>query len=528
MSELPLTLSLPLRRAARGGHKRVVTAGRQGPERRTWAQISERTLRLCGALRRLGVRPGERVATFGWNHHQHLELLLGVPVLGAVVHPLNVRLHLDDVVHVSREAEDAVVFVDASLTPLLAEARSRLAHVRHWVVMGEEAPVAPAFEGAPRYEELLAGQAPLEHLPEVDERAPASLCYTSGTTDRPKGVEYSHRSLVLHAMGALMVDSMAVSERDVVLPLAPFFHANGWGLPYSAAFAGAELVLPGPRLDAESVARLIEQERVTLAAAVPTVWNAFEPVLLAGRHDLSSLRRILCGGAPLPMRLIQRFAERGISFLHAWGMTELGPSGTLARARDEGAPEERLAPLARQGMAVPGVELRLVDEAGRELPWDGSTQGELEARGVWAVGRYFKATEGDARFRAGWLRTGDVATLDGHGHLRIVDRTKDLVKSGGEWISSVELENHLMAHPGVKEVAVIAVAHEHWGERPAAVVVRQPDSRVSSEELVEHLRPRVASWWLPDAVHFVVELPKTATGKVDKKALRQAYARPGP
>ncbi|WP_224366065.1 long-chain fatty acid--CoA ligase [Hyalangium versicolor] len=525
MSELPLTLSLVLRRASRmGGSKWVVTALREGAERRTWAQVAERALRLCGALKRLGVRPGERVATFGWNHHQHLELLLGVPQLGACVHPINVRLHPDDVVHVSREAEDAVVFVDASLTPLLAEVRARLPHVRHWVVMGEEGEVAPSFMGAPRYEELIAGEAPLEGLSEVDERTPASLCYTSGTTGRPQGVEYSHRALVLHAMGALMVDSMAVSERDVVLPLAPFFHASGWGLPYSTAFAGATLVLPGPRLDAGSVAHLIERERVTLAAAVPTVWNAFEPVLREGKHELSSLRRILCGGAPLPMRTIQRFAEHGISFLHAWGMTELAPSGTMARAREEGSPEERLAPLALQGAAVPGIELRVVDSEGRELPWDGASVGELEARGLWGASRYFKGSEGE-RFRAGWLRTGDVATLDAQGALRIVDRTKDLVKSGGEWISSVELENHLMAHPGVKEVAVIAVPHEHWGERPVAVVVRQPESRVSFEELVEHLRPRVARWWLPDAAHFVAELPKTATGKVDKKALRRVYAR---
>jgi len=526
MSELPLTLALMLRRAMRlGGSKRVVTARRDGVEQRTWAQVAERTLRLSRALQRLGVRPGQRVATFGWNHHQHLELLLGVPLLGATVHPINVRLHADDVVYVSSEAADVVVFVDASLTPLLAELRPRLDHVRHWVVMGEEAEVAPAFAGAPRYEELLAGEAPLEHLPEVDERTPASLCYTSGTTGRPKGVEYSHRSLVLHAIGALMVDSMAVSERDVVLPLAPFFHANGWGLPYSTAFAGAELVLPGPRLDAASVARLIERERVTLAAGVPTVWNAFEPVLREGKHELSSLRRILCGGAPLPPRTIQRFAEHGIAFLHAWGMTELGPSGTMARARDEGSLEERLAPLATQGPAVPGVELRLVDAVGHELPWDGVAVGELEARGVWGVDRYFQGSEREERFREGWLRTGDVATIDGSGALRIVDRTKDLVKSGGEWISSVELEHHLMAHPGVKEVAVIAVPHAHWGERPVALVVCQPEARLSFEELREHLRPRVTSWWLPDAVHFVAELPKTATGKVDKKALRQTYAR---
>lgn len=528
MSELPLTLNHLLRRAARNaGHKRVITAVREGVERRTWAQLIDRTLRLCGALRRLGVRPGERVATFGWNHHQHVELMFGVPAVGATVHPLNVRLHLDDVEHVSREAEDGVVFVDASLTPVLAELRPRLAHVRHWVVMGEPAEVAPAFQSAPRYEELIAAEAPVDSLPEVDERSPASLCYTSGTTGKPKGVEYSHRALMLHAMGALMVDSMAVSERDVVLPLAPFFHANGWGLAYSAALAGADLVLPGPRLDAESVARLMEAERVTLAAAVPTVWNAFEPVLLAGKHELSSLRRILCGGAPLPTRLIQRFAERGISFLHAWGMTEMAPSGTLARAREEGSLEERVAPLATQGAAVPGIELRLVDESGRELPWDGKTVGELEARGLWVASRYFKDSGSGERFRDGWLRTGDVATLDARGGLRIVDRTKDLVKSGGEWISSVELENQLMAHPGVKEVAIIAVPHSHWGERPVGVVVRQPGSRVTFEELVEHLSPRVARWWLPDTVHFVAELPKTATGKVDKKVLRRDFARSG-
>jgi fatty-acyl-CoA synthase len=505
MQEVPLNLALVLRRVRRlFPHKRVRTGGPAGAVH-TWGEVGERAARLAGVLARLGVAPGDRVGSFAWNSHRHLELYFGVPCSGAVLHTVNVRLFADQVAQLITAAGDRVVFVDASLTGVLAPLRGRLPSVETFVVLDDGGEVAPEFAGDPDYETLLAA-APVADLPDVPESTAALLCYTSGTTGQPKGVLYSHRSEVLHALAALLADSFAISQADTVFPIAPMFHANGWGLPYAAALAGADLVLAGADHSPEALADLLAAERVTFAAGVPTIWTSLEEVL-DRRPPLPDLRAVLVGGAPLTRGLFDRYAARGIPLLQGWGMTEVSPNGTLSRdPSSAGAP-------------VPCVELRLTDPAGEELPWDGEAVGEVEVRGPWVARGYYGADAAD-RFAEGWLRTGDVGTIDPRGRLRITDRTKDLVKSGGEWISSVELEGHLAAHPDVREAAVVAVPHERWGERPLALVVRRPGAAVTAGELVDFLRPRVARWWLPDAVRFVDEIPKTSVGKFDKLALR--------
>lgn len=520
MQEVPLTLDVILRRAVALGHGlHVASAGPDGVRRLSWAEIGERALRLVGALDRLGLAPGARVGTFAWNSHRHLELYFAVPCGGRVLHSANVRLHPDHIAYAIDHAGDEVLFVDASLTATLAPLRDRLA-VREYVVMEDGGAVHEAFAGCPRYTDLLAAD-PVETLPELAESDAASICFTSGTTGRPKAVVYSHRSVVLHAMGALMVDSHAIRRGDVVLPLTPMFHVNCWGLPYTAALAPASLVLAGSDTSPASVARLVESERATVLAGIPTFWVQMDPVFASGEFDLSSVRRILCGGAEAPPSLIARYLERGIDFLHAWGMTEMSPSGTANWLAAGGGVED-----AGPGRPVPGVELRLVGRDGRVLPWDGESVGELEARGPWVARAYLDPDDdaNETRFHDGWLRTGDVARIRPDGSVELVDREKDLVKSGGEWISSLDLERALAAHPDVAEVAVIAVPHERWGERPAALVVPRGDARPDPDELRAFLAGRVASWWLPDVIELVPELPKTAVGKYDKRRLREEHA----
>jgi acyl-CoA synthetase (AMP-forming)/AMP-acid ligase II len=518
MQEVPLTLPLVLRRAARDSATREVVAAPDS--RTTWGEIAGRSFRLARALDRLGVARGERVASFAWNSHRHVELYLGVPGSGRVLHTANVRLHQDQLAWMIDHAEDRVVFVDSSLTPLLEPIRDRLRGVRTFVVLEDGPEPAPAFADDPRYEELLAQESGDDFdFPEIEESDAASICYTSGTTGYPKAVVYSHRSVLLHTMATLMVDNHGVSAEETFLLVTPMFHVNGWGIPYSAAFAGAKLVLPGKNTEPDHIGRLVERERATVSCAVTTVWARFIDVVEAGTYDVSSLKRILIGGMPIAESLVARYAEHGIEIRLAWGMTEMSPTGTMSR------PSTR----TEQGGAIPGVEVRICDESGDELPWDGESIGEVEVRGPWVARAYLKPDDdcNTTRFHDGWLRTGDVGTITPDGLFSIVDRTKDLVKSGGEWISSIELEEHLAAHADVIEVAVVARADDEWGERPVALVVLRAGAEATPDELADYLRPRVAKWWVPDEIEVVDELPKTSVGKIDKRRLRQLVAEHG-
>jgi fatty-acyl-CoA synthase len=443
--------------------------------------------------------------------------------VGAVLHTVNPRLFPDQVAYVINHAEDRILFVDDTMIPALAPLAPRLEHVEHFVVMGD----GPTG-GLPRtlrYEELLAYAPPtVPSYPELDEREAAALCYTSGTTGDPKGVLYSHRSSTLHAAGVLMSGSLGIAPGDRALVVVPMFHVNAWGLPYAAALAGASLVLPGRHLGAESLARLIEGERCTVMACVPTIYADLLRYADEHRPDLRSLHTAVCGGAALPAALAQAFEERhGVRMLHAWGMTETSPMCTVARVPPGLDAERSWALRATQGTVVPFVDLRLVDDAGNEVPWDGTSTGEIEVRGPWVARAYYR-DDGGERFDDGWLRTGDIASVEPDGWVQITDRSKDVIKSGGEWISSVELENQLMAHPAVREAAVIAIADARWSERPLACVVRAEGSDVTAAQLREHLSGRVAGWWLPEEFAFIDEVPKTSVGKFDKKALRAALA----
>jgi fatty-acyl-CoA synthase len=494
----------------------------------TYAAFAERVERLAGVLAALGVGRGDRVGTFAWNSHRHLELYWAAPLSGAVLHTVNIRLAPQDVAYIINHAGDAVLFVDASLWPVLAPIRKDLATVRHVVVM-PDAPV-PEEPGLLEYEALLAATRPVGGWPRLAEDDAAGMCYTSGTTGHPKGVVYSHRAIFLHSMCVAMADTLAVSERDVILHVVPMFHANAWCVPYAAVMVGAAQIFAGPHPQPRDIAELIARERVTFVGAVPTIWIAVKELVEKEAYDLSSVRCIPVGGSAAPRALIEHYDRAiGVPLLHAWGMTETTPLGTVSRLKShlEARPEpERYAIRAKQGYAVPGIDLRAVDEAGREVPWDGKTPGELQVRGPWVVRAYYNHPAGAAQFTEdGWFRTGDVVTIDAEGYIQITDRTKDLIKSGGEWISSLDLENLIMAHPKVLEAAVVAVPHPQWGERPLACVVPKPEhaGELTAAAVVEFLRPQVARWWLPDGVVFLEALPKTGVGKFDKKVLREQF-----
>jgi fatty-acyl-CoA synthase len=528
MSQYPLTLTSVFHRAERlFPEKGVATVRADGIDRITYGEWAERTRRLAAVLDGLGISEDGRVATFAWNTSRHLELYFAAPCSGRVLHTLNIRLFPDDIVYIADHAEDEVVFVDRSLLGVFWPLRERLSTVKHVVVMDDGVP-EELPDGVLDYETLLADVRPAEFPTLDDENRAAAMCYTSGTTGHPKGVVYSHRSTVLHSMGALVVDAAAVSEKDTVMPVVPMFHANAWGLCQAAVMAGSNLAMPGPKMQPAALADLMEGEKVTLAAGVPTIWMSVLPEL-KGR-DLSALRDIVCGGSAVPKALSEAYREQvGLPILQAWGMTETSPVATTGRIKSTllDASEEELADLrAAQGTPIPLVELRIADPAtGEELPWDGEARGELQATGPWIARAYYNdERSGDSFTEDGWLRTGDVATISPNGYVRLVDRTKDLVKSGGEWISSVELENAIMAHPKVAEAAVIGIPDEKWSERPLACVVPEGDEEITLEELREFLAERVPKWWLPNDLEIIEEVPKTSVGKFSKKTLRERFA----
>jgi fatty-acyl-CoA synthase len=511
--------------------KGIATFTGTGIERTTYGEWAGRTRRLASVLDQLGIGADSRVGTFAWNTARHLELYFGVPCSGRVLHTLNIRLFPEQLTYVVNHAEDEAIFVDKSLLGLLMPLVPTFTTVKHIIVMDDGVGAIPddthGFELLD-YEELLAGAEPAEfHV--TDENRAASMCYTSGTTGNPKGVVYSHRSSWLHAFSTTGADGLAASEADRILPVVPMFHVNAWGLPHACVAIGADLVMPGPDLSPPALLRLIEGERVTVAAGVPTIWMGVLN-LLDGSHDLSSLRTLVCGGSAVPRALSEGFREKiGIPVTQGWGMTETSPLGSVSRVKstlDDGD-EDNLADL-RSTIGIPalGVDLRIVDQmTGEPVPWDSESRGELQAAGPWIASSYYDDPRSSESFTAdGWLKTGDVVTVDGHGYMRIVDRTKDVVKSGGEWISSVELENEIMAHPKVAEAAVIGVKHPKWSERPMACVVLRPDEELTKEELLEFLDGRVARWWLPDDVVFIDEIPKTSVGKFSKKTLREQFA----
>ena len=531
MMEYPLTLDRIVEHANHlFAHKRVRTRQADGGlHDYTYADLHRRSRCLASALVKRGIVPGDRVGTFAWNNHQHLEMYFGIPGAGAVCHTLNVRLSSRQLVYIASHAEDRVVFIDATVLPLFEPVAEELECVEHFVLVNASRDIETALPNVLHYEDLLAEGDEAFEWRSTDERMAMGLCYTSGTTGDPKGALYSHRSMYLHTLGANQAMGLGLTENDVVMPVVPQFHAMAWGLPYACPLAGADMVMPGPNLQPEVLADLIESQKVTVAAGVPTIWNGLYQELQTRPRDLSSMRALVVGGSAMPRSLIEAYERNlGVNVVHAWGMTELSPLGTVSRLQrhhlgmDEGG---RWDMKARQGMPLGGVELRIVGDEGIPLPWDGETMGELQAKGPWVIRSYFKHQPTPEHFTAdGWFRTGDVATMTSDGYLTITDRTKDLVRSGGEWISTVALEGALMAHERVLEAAVIAIPDEKWSERPLAVVVPADSTGVSVEELRDCLAQDFAKFEIPDKFVFVDALPRTSVGKFDKKVLRTRYA----
>jgi fatty-acyl-CoA synthase len=531
MQDFPLTIGMIVRHGRTVfGDGKVVTFEGDACRRATFGEVAGRVDRLAGALRGLGVESGDRVATFQWNNQEHLEAYLAIPTMGAVLHTLNIRLFPEQLTYVANHAEDRVVIVDDSLIPLLARVAPDLKTVEHYVVVGagDISALEEAAAGADvlRYDHLLASADAEFPWPAIDEHAAAAMCYTSGTTGNPKGVVYSHRSTVLHSMGVNAGLAVGLTDHDRVLPIVPMFHANAWGLPYAAWYAGASFVMPDRFLQAEPLAKLIESERPTVAGAVPTIWSDLQRYAQEHPVDMSSFRLVVCGGSAVPRSLMERFErDHGVRIIQGWGMTETSPLAALAHPPPgvELGTDDEMDWRVNAGRVLSGVELRIVDDAGNALPWDGEAVGEIEVRGPWVTSSYYLDPASD-KFDNGWLRTGDVGCVAPNGFIQITDRAKDVIKSGGEWISSVELENHLMAHPDVVEAAVIGVSDPRWDERPLACVVVKEGSSTAAADLRSFLADRIAKWQLPERWVFIDEVPKTSVGKFDKKVLRAKHS----
>ncbi len=530
MMDYPLTLNTIVEHAERmTPRKEIRTKLPDGSwHSYAYADFARRVRQLGKVLESLGVGLGERVGTFAWNSFEHLEFYFGIPGAGAVCHTLNIRLSPEQLRYIIDHAEDKVVFVDGTLLPLIEPIAHQLSSVERFVLFNCDADALERLPKAALYEDLMAAADDDYQWRCRDEQMAMGLCYTSGTTGMPKGVLYSHRSMMLHTLGVMQAGALGTTEADVVLPVVPQFHAMAWGLPYAAAWVGATQVMPGPHLQPAPLAEMIESERVTIAAGVPTIWNGLYHELRANPRDISSIAQLVVGGSAMPRGLLEAYErDFGVNVVHAWGMTEMSPIGSVAKLQSHHQDLDEQARWdlkAKQGYFVPGVDARIVDEAGAELPWDGKTMGELQVRGYWVAGQYFKRERDAEHFTDDqWFRTGDVVTIDAGGYMTITDRTKDLVKSGGEWISSVDLENALISHPSLLEAAVIAVPDERWGERPLAVLVPL-DGACDPAELNAWLLERFPKFWLPDRYVAVAEIPKTGVGKMDKKVLRQMHA----
>ena len=515
MMDQPLLISTLIRHADRHhGAVEVVTKTVEGSiHRYTYRDAHARARKLANALKKLGVQQHDRVATLAWNTFRHFEIYYAAAGSGAVIHTINPRLFPDQIHYIANHAEDKVVFYDTTFAPLVEKLKPVVKGVKHWIAMNEE------------YERLLEAESDRFEWPTFDERTAACLCYTSGTTGNPKGALYSHRSTIIHAYGSALPDALNLSSRDVVLPVVPMFHVNAWGLPYACALTGTKIVFPAQHLDGKSLHQLFETEEVTMSAGVPTVWLGLLNYMKEQKLKFSTLKRVVIGGSACPPAMIRAFQEEyGVEVLHAWGMTEMSPLGTVTTFKAKHrkwSQEERTRLQNKQGRAIYGVDLRIVGEDGAsELPWDGKAFGDLQVRGPWVIKGYFKGEGGDP-LRNGWFPTGDVCTIDEDGYIQVTDRSKDVIKSGGEWISSIDLENIAVAHPAIAEAAVIGVKHPKWDERPIVVAVKKPGKDVSKEELLKFYEGKIAKWWMPDDVVFVSELPHTATGKLSKLTLRQ-------
>ena len=527
MQDWPLLVSKLIDHAAiYHGQREIVSLSCEGPKHRTnWAQVRGRAKQVAGALRRLGMQPGDRIATLAWNTWRHVESWYGISGMGGVAHTINPRLFEEQIIYIANHAEDRVLFFDLTFVKLVEKLAPSLSTIEHYVLLTDRAHMPESSLNLLCYEELLSAESVDTPWTEVPETAPAGLCYTSGTTGNPKGVQYSHRSNVLHAMAACATDVFAMGARTVVLPIAPMYHANAWSIPYTAAAAGAKLVMGGPNFDPPTLHKLIVEEEVDLALAVPTIWLGMMQYLEKTGETLGKLNRTAIGGSAVPRAMIEAYDKLGVRVLQLWGMTEMSPLGTVGT----GIPETDTMPYdkeldvrIKQGRGLFGVEMKIVDDDGRELPRDGVAFGRLLVRGPWIVGSYFKG-DGASAFEDGWFDTGDVATLDPLGYMQIVDRAKDVIKSGGEWVSSIDLENVAVGAPGVAEACVIGVHHPKWDERPLLLVVPKEGATVTKESVLAYLDGRIAKWWTPDDVLVVPSLPHTATGKLLKVALREQY-----